>query len=63
MQRRKVIVRKLGGKIIKGYVETIPERKDKKHISIISLTEGHHRSQTGDQGLIFCAKVFGRQRI
>jgi hypothetical protein len=39
MQRRKVIVRKLGGEIIKGYLETIPELKDRKPISIVSLTE------------------------
>ena len=39
MQRRKVIVRKLSGEIIKGYMETMPELKDRKHISIVSLTE------------------------
>jgi len=39
MQRRKVIVRKLGGEIIKGYLETIPQLRDRKDISIVSLTE------------------------
>ncbi len=39
MQRRKVIIRKLGGEIIKGYLETMPELKGKKSISILSLIE------------------------
>jgi len=39
MQRRKVIVRKLNGETIKGYLETIPQLRDTKEVSIVSLTE------------------------
>ena len=39
MQRRKVIVRKLNGEIIKGHLETIPQLRDRKEVSIVSLTE------------------------
>jgi Family of unknown function (DUF6982) len=39
MERRKVIVRKLNGEIIKGYLETIPQLRDTKEVSIVSLTE------------------------
>jgi hypothetical protein len=39
MQRQKVIVRKLDGQIIKGYVEGIPALQNTKDISVASITE------------------------
>jgi hypothetical protein len=39
MERRKVIVRKLNGEIIKGHLETIPQLRGRKEVSIVSLTE------------------------
>ena len=64
MERRKVIIRKLSGEIIKGYLETLPELKARKDISIVSLKEELITVPTPEiKALFLCTKVFGRQGV
>ncbi len=58
MERRKVVIRKLSGEILKGYMEKTVELRDATHVSLLSLTEDVINVPKGEIKALFFVRKF-----
>jgi len=62
MDKRKVIVRKLNGEIIKGYMESSPDLSQGDMIDVFSLTDEHIRIPKNELKALFFVRKFSGDR-
>ena len=66
MEKRKVIIRKVDGEILKGYAEQSldPVNGKESSVTVTSLTEELIPcAEVGDQSTFLCSQVFREQRV